>query len=90
VESLVNRVTLRQAFANILVFAFLGLVGGLAFDALRGWTGLGHRDTAYALLVMPAYVALATLNLGLVTVHHPASAAASFVTLWSPPCRSSS
>jgi signal transduction histidine kinase len=70
-ESIVNRVTLRQAFMNILLFAFLGLVGGIAFDALRGWLDLGHRDTAYALLVMPTYFALAMLNLGLVTAYHP-------------------
>jgi len=70
-ESIVNRVTLRQAFMNILMFAFLGLVGGIVFDAMRGWLDLGHRDTAYALLVMPTYVALAMLNLGLVTAYHP-------------------
>jgi hypothetical protein len=67
-ESFVNRVALRQAFANVLIFAFLGLVGGVVFDTLRGWLGLEHRDTAYALLVVPTYVALAVLNLGLVTV----------------------
>ena len=53
------------------MFAFLGLIGGVAFEAMRSSTGLEHRDTAYALLVMPTYVALATLNLGLVTVYHP-------------------
>jgi two-component system, NarL family, sensor kinase len=70
-ESIVSRVTIRQALVNILMFAFLGLVGGVLFDALRAWFGVGHRDTTYALLVMPTYVALATLNLGLVTVYHP-------------------
>jgi signal transduction histidine kinase len=70
-ESFANRVTVRQAFTNVLMFAFLGLVGGVAFDALRAWFELGHRDTAYALLVMPTYVALAMVNLGLVTVYHP-------------------
>jgi signal transduction histidine kinase len=67
----VHRVALRQAFANILIFVFLGLVGGVVFDALRAWLGLEHRDTTYGLLVMPTYVVLAVLNLGLVTVEHP-------------------
>jgi signal transduction histidine kinase len=70
-ESLVNRVPLRATFSNVLTFAFLGLVGGLMFDALRAWAGVDHHDTAYALLVMPTYVLLATLNLGLVTVNYP-------------------
>jgi hypothetical protein len=67
----VTRATARQAFMNIMVFALLGLVGGVLFDALRAWFDLEHRDTAYALLVMPTYVALASLNLALVTVYHP-------------------
>lgn len=70
-ESIVNRITPRQACVNILMFAFLGLVGGLVFDGLREWLDLGPRATAYALLVMPTYVALAMLNLGLVTAFHP-------------------
>jgi hypothetical protein len=35
-------VTVRQAFVNILMFAFLGLVGGTLFDALRSCFDLGH------------------------------------------------
>lgn len=43
----------------------------IAFDILRARFGLEHRDTAYALLVIPTYVAFAMLNLALVTVYHP-------------------
>ena len=71
VESITNRVTFRRGFANVLVFTFLGLTGGIAFDILRVRFGLEHRDTAYALLVMPTYVAIAMLNLALVTAYHP-------------------
>jgi signal transduction histidine kinase len=70
-ESLVNRVPFRATVSNVLMFAFLGLVGGLMFDGLRAWAGVEHLDTAYALLVMPTYVALAMLNLGLVTLNYP-------------------
>jgi signal transduction histidine kinase len=70
-ESLVNRVPIRAALANVLIFAVLGLVGGLTFDGLRAWADVDHHDTAYALLVMPTYVALAMLNLGLVTLNYP-------------------
>src|SRR5688572_28492836 len=70
-ESLVNRITARGAFNNIVMFAFVGLVGGLVFDALRAWFGLEPRDTAYALLAMPIYFALAMLNLALVIIVNP-------------------
>jgi hypothetical protein len=70
-ESLVNRVPLRRAIHNTTMFAFLGFVGGIAFDLLRAGFGLDHRETAYALVVMPMYVAIAALNLALVTVGHP-------------------
>lgn len=56
-ESIVNRVTLSLATHNTAIFAFLGLAGGLAFDAVRAGLGLDARDTAYALLVMPAHAA---------------------------------
>jgi hypothetical protein len=49
----------------------LGLVGGFAFEMLRTGIGLERHDTAYALLAMPVYAALATLNLAMVAIHHP-------------------
>jgi signal transduction histidine kinase len=71
VESWVNRVPKRLAFNNVLVFAVLGLVGGLIFDALRGQLALDRHETAYALLVMPVYCVLAALNLAMVVINHP-------------------
>ena len=72
-DGIVNRVSLSMAIHNAAMFATLGLVGGLAFDVMRAVLGLDPRDTAYALLVMPTYVALAGLNLVMVTVRHPGS-----------------
>ena len=69
-ESATNRVPPRKALTNLLIFALLGLAGGLAFEALRDVLGLDRRDTAYAWMVMPVYIALAAANLGLVAVTH--------------------
>jgi signal transduction histidine kinase len=70
-EARINRVPLRDALGNVTVFATLGLVGGLGFELLRARYGLERHDTAYALLVMPMYAALAALNLAMVALHHP-------------------
>jgi signal transduction histidine kinase len=70
IESRVNRVPVRPAFTNALIYAILGLVGGLVFEGLRGRLGLERDDTAYALLVMPVYCALAALNLAMIVVIH--------------------
>jgi signal transduction histidine kinase len=71
VESRVNRVPAPLAFGNVLVFALLGLIGGLAFQLLRAQLGLERHETAYAFLVMPVYCTLAALNLALVVVNPP-------------------
>jgi signal transduction histidine kinase len=70
-DSIVNRVSLSMAIHNTAMFALLGLVGGVAFDGMRVGIGLDPHDTAYALLAMPMYVAIAGLNLLMVTVRHP-------------------
>jgi signal transduction histidine kinase len=67
----VNRVPHRLAMNNIVLFAVLGLVGGLAFELVRARYGLDRHDTAYAILAMPIYLAVAALNLALVVVNHP-------------------
>jgi signal transduction histidine kinase len=72
-DAIVNRVSLSLAIHNTAMFAVLGLVGGIAFDVMRSVLGLDPRDTEYALLVMPTYVALAGLNLVFVTLRHPGS-----------------
>jgi two-component system NarL family sensor kinase len=70
-ESIVNRVPFSGAVHNTAMFASLGLVGGIAFDVMRAWLGLDDRDTAFAFLVMPAYVAIAGLNFAIVTLRYP-------------------
>jgi signal transduction histidine kinase len=56
---------------NMAIFGFLSLAGGILFDALGAWFELEPRDTAYALLVPPAYFLLAGANLALVAVTSP-------------------
>ena len=70
-DYVVNRGRPLAALNNMLVFAFLGLVGGALFEALGGWFSLDTRDTAYALLIPPVYFLLAGLNLGLVATTSP-------------------
>ena len=70
-DAIVNRVSLSMTIHNAAVFALLGLIGGIGFDVMRAVLDLDPHDTAYALLVMPMYVAIAGLNLLLVTVRHP-------------------
>ena len=72
-DSIFNRVSLSMTIHNTAMFALLGLVGGIAFEVMRAVLGVDSRDTAYTLLVMPTYVALAGLNLVMVTVRHPGS-----------------
>lgn len=63
IESPLYRVPPRLAANNALIIALLGLVGGVAFDALRAGLDLDLADGEYALLVLPLYVALSALNL---------------------------
>lgn len=72
-DSIVNRVSLSMTIHNMAMFALLGLIGGIAFDVLRAVLGLDPHDTAYALLVIPMYMAMSSLNLVMVTVRHPGS-----------------
>ena len=69
VDSRVNRVNAQYTLHNLFMFAVLGLVGGLLFDVLRDSYGLDRHDTAYALLVLPAYLLLVGVNLLLVSTH---------------------
>lgn len=62
----INRVPRLATMNNLAMFSILGLVGGLLFDAAQVWFGLEPQDAAYALLALPVYVALSTLNLFLV------------------------
>ena len=71
VDSRVNRVRLDGALVNLIVYAVIGLVGGVAFDVLRSAFGLDRHDTAVALLALPVYIALMLLNLGLVATTVP-------------------
>ena len=76
VDALVNRVRLVAALDNMAVFGFLGLVGGLLFNVLGAWFGLGPEDSAYALLVLPINFVVASLNLVLVAATTPGLAPA--------------
>jgi signal transduction histidine kinase len=71
VESLVNRVPRTLASANAVIFAVLGLVGGVLFDVLGPRFGLDRDDGTYGLLVLPVYALLIALNLLLIAGLHP-------------------
>jgi signal transduction histidine kinase len=73
-ESRLNRVGTRHALNNAVVYALLGVVGGLLFEALGSAFDLDRSDTAYALLVLPVYMLLSLLNLLLVALNHPREA----------------
>ena len=75
-DALVNRVWRLGALNNMVLFGFLGLVGGVMFDVLGESFGLDRSDTAYALLVPPVSVVLIALNLGLLAASHPGMDAA--------------
>ena len=62
----INRVGRLATMNNLAMFSILGLVGGLLFDGVQVWFGLEPEDSAYALLVLPIYILLSTLNLFLV------------------------
>jgi hypothetical protein len=53
IDARVSRVSPEGALVNLLVYALMGLVGGVAFDALRAEFGLERQDSAVALLVPP-------------------------------------
>jgi two-component system NarL family sensor kinase len=53
------------------VYSLMGLVGGVAFDALGAEFGLDRNDSAFALLVPPVYIVLMLVNLGLVAMTVP-------------------
>jgi signal transduction histidine kinase len=61
-----NRVSRLATMNNLTTFTVLGLIGGLLFDGAQIWFGLETDDAAYALLVLPVYIVLSTLNLFLV------------------------
>jgi signal transduction histidine kinase len=71
VETRVNRVSAERALNNLVVFALLGLVGGLLFDLVRSSFGIDRQDTAYALTVLPIYAVLMAMNLALVAAGAP-------------------
>jgi hypothetical protein len=54
-DGLVNSVRPRAMLMNMAIFGFLGLAGGVLFNALGAWFDLEPHDTAYALLVPGAY-----------------------------------
>lgn len=67
----VNRPRLEGTLLNMAIFALLGLVGGLLLEGLGAAFGLDRDDSGYALLVLPVYVLLMTLNLALVAATYP-------------------
>jgi signal transduction histidine kinase len=71
VDGLVNSVRPLAMLNNMAVFGFLGVAGGVLFDVLGAWFGLEPRDTGYALLVVPAYLVLAAMNLLLIATTSP-------------------
>ena len=70
-DGVVNPVRPLAMLNNAAIFGFLGLAGGILFNALGAWFELEPRDTAYALLVPPAYFLLAGANLVLVALTSP-------------------
>jgi signal transduction histidine kinase len=71
IEARINRVMPAVTMNNLAMFAVIGLVGGLLFDATRIWFDVGREDTTYAVVVLPVYIVLAALNLLLVIAAHP-------------------
>lgn len=55
----------------MLIFALLGLLGGVLFGALGEAFEVDHEDAEFALLVLPIYALLIAVNLALVIVFHP-------------------
>ena len=76
VESLVNHVRAPAALTNLVIFAWIALVGGVLFDVLGSAFELGRDDGAYALLVPPVYLLVATLDIVLVVAANPGLAVA--------------
>jgi signal transduction histidine kinase len=68
IDSRVNRVRAEYALNNVVIFALLGLVGGVLLDVLGNSFGLDRSDSSYALLVLPVYAFLVAMNLALVTL----------------------
>ena len=66
IDARVNRVGAEGTLLNMVVFGLLGLVGGLLFELAGATLGLDRDDRSYALLVLPVYVLLMALNLGLI------------------------
>jgi signal transduction histidine kinase len=71
VDAVVNRLKLVAALDNMAVFGLLGLVGGVLFEVLGAEIGREPHDAGYALLVVPVYLVVGALNLGLITVTMP-------------------
>jgi signal transduction histidine kinase len=76
VDAAINRLRLVSALGNIAVFGLLGLVGGVLFEVGGAAFGVGPRDAAYALLVVPVNLVITALNLGLVAAAMPGLAPA--------------
>jgi signal transduction histidine kinase len=67
----IRRLPTSALLADVLIFALLGLIGGLLFDALRAGLGIERQDVAYAVLVAIVYALLACLNLLLIASLSP-------------------
>jgi signal transduction histidine kinase len=71
VDARVNRVPADYSVNNYAIFALLGVTGGLLFDVLGSSFGLDRSDAEYALLVLPVYALLVSLNLAFVAALYP-------------------
>jgi signal transduction histidine kinase len=71
IEARIHRIGLMGILHNLVIFSVLGLIGGLAFEALADSLELQRVNAAYAVLAVPIYVGLVALNLVLVVSSHP-------------------
>jgi signal transduction histidine kinase len=62
----IKRLSTIALLTDVLIFALLGLIGGLLFDEVRGALDLDRRDVGYAVVVAVGYALLVSLNLVLV------------------------
>jgi signal transduction histidine kinase len=67
----IRRLPPLALLTDVLIFALLGLIGGLLFDALRAVFDVDRRDVGYAVLVAFVYGLLVWLNLLLVAWLNP-------------------
>jgi hypothetical protein len=88
-DGLVHRTPVRMVLSNFAAFAVLGLVGGLAFQAVRTEFDLDPTGLPYAAVEAGGFVVLSVLNFVLVLtllspVRRPFTAGP---RSWSPICR---